>query len=115
MASILTARDLHNRSETVASKRTAPGGRVRSRLFLPLPTRGGDWPQAAPSLRLEVYPGGEQERRPYLVTEYVRGHTLLHRLGSGRVFPEREALALAGLICEGLEYLHQQGVIHCAI
>jgi serine/threonine protein kinase len=50
--------------------------------------------------------------RPYLVMEYVRGCTLCDLLEMFRVFPEADALAIAALICEGVQYLHQAGVCH---
>jgi serine/threonine protein phosphatase PrpC len=54
----------------------------------------------------------ENRSRPYLVTEYLRGHTLSHLLKSVRCMPEADALRVASLICEALNYLHGHGVIH---
>jgi len=50
--------------------------------------------------------------RPYIVTEYLRGCTLAHLLGRIRPLPEKDALKFASLICEALQYLHEQGVVH---
>lgn len=55
----------------------------------------------------------EKERsRPYIVTEYLRGYTLSYLLGNVRPIPEKDALKLAGLVCEALSYLHERGVVH---
>jgi serine/threonine protein kinase len=50
--------------------------------------------------------------RPYLVTEYVEGETLRDRLQRVRRLPVGEALGIANLICEALEYLHRHDVVH---
>jgi serine/threonine-protein kinase len=50
--------------------------------------------------------------RPYLVTEYLSGCTLAHLLDAMRPLPENDALRIASLICEALEYLHSRGVVH---
>jgi serine/threonine-protein kinase len=54
----------------------------------------------------------EHRSRPYLVTEYLHGHTLAHLLKSGGPMPENAALRLVSRICEGLSHMHGQGVIH---
>jgi serine/threonine protein kinase len=54
----------------------------------------------------------ESKSRPYIVTEYLRGCTLAHLLEAARQLPEKDALKIASLVCEALEYLHGQGVIH---
>ncbi len=54
----------------------------------------------------------EQRSRPYIVTEYLRGYTLSYLLNNVRPMPEKDALKLAGLICEALAYMHGQGVVH---
>jgi serine/threonine-protein kinase len=48
----------------------------------------------------------------YVVTEYVEGPTLASRIGRGRRLPEREALRTMSRICEAVEYLHSQGIVH---
>jgi serine/threonine protein kinase len=54
----------------------------------------------------------EQKSRPYIVTEYVKGCTLEHLLKAMKPLPEKDALKLASLICEGLQYMHDHGIIH---
>ncbi len=54
----------------------------------------------------------EQRSRPYVVTEYLRGYTLSHLLTSVRPMPEKDALQLAGRVCEALSYMHEHGVVH---
>ncbi len=53
-----------------------------------------------------------QRSRPYIVTEYLRGYTLSHLLNSVRPLPERDAVKLAGRVCEALVYMHEHGVVH---
>jgi len=55
---------------------------------------------------------GEQRSRPYIVTEYLRGYTLAHLLNSVRPMPEKDALSIAGRVCEALVYMHEHNVIH---
>jgi serine/threonine-protein kinase len=54
----------------------------------------------------------QQRSRPYIVTEYLRGYTLSHLLNSVRPLPEKDAVSLAGRICEALVYMHGHGVVH---
>ena len=62
---------------------------------------------------LKFYPVPEELRsRPYIVTEYLRGYTLSHLLTSVRPMPEKDAIKLASRVCEALEYMHEQGVVH---
>jgi serine/threonine protein kinase len=48
----------------------------------------------------------------YLVMEYIEGRTLAEILSEKEKLSEREFFAIAGQLCEGLAYAHQQGVIH---
>jgi len=50
--------------------------------------------------------------RPYIVTEYLNGCTLAHLLEATKPLPEKDALKIAGLLCEAVQYLHDEGVIH---
>jgi serine/threonine protein kinase len=61
---------------------------------------------------LKFIPVGGPKSRPYLVTEYLRGCTLAHLLKAMRPLPEKDALKIASLLCEALQYLHDRGVIH---
>lgn len=61
---------------------------------------------------LKFLPVGPQKSRPYIVTEYLRGCTLAHLLNAMRPLPEKDALKIASLLCEALQYLHSQGVVH---
>ena len=61
---------------------------------------------------LKFLPAGDHKSRPCIVTEYLFGCTLAHILRSTRPLPEKDALKLASLLGEALQYLHEQGVIH---
>ena len=54
----------------------------------------------------------EEKSRPYIVMEFLRGQTLRSVMQSAERLPVKDALAIAGRICEALEYLHSQQVIH---
>jgi serine/threonine protein kinase len=54
----------------------------------------------------------ERKSRPYLVMEYLRGCTLANLLDAIRPLPEKDALRIAGWICEALSHMHQRGVVH---
>jgi serine/threonine protein kinase len=54
----------------------------------------------------------ERPSRPYLVMEYLEGETLWDRLQRLRQLPTEEALRIATLICESLEYMHRNLVVH---
>ena len=54
----------------------------------------------------------ENKSRPYIVTEYLKGCTLEHMLKAMRPLPEKDALKIASLICEALQFMHDHGVIH---
>jgi serine/threonine-protein kinase len=61
---------------------------------------------------LKFIPVSGRRRRPYLVTEYLRGCTLAHLMDALRPLPEKDALRIASLLCDAVQYLHSQGVIH---
>lgn len=51
-----------------------------------------------------------QDRRPYLVMEYVEGASLRKMLGTRLPLPQ--VVSIVGQVCEALEYAHQRGVVH---
>jgi serine/threonine-protein kinase len=54
----------------------------------------------------------EEKSRPYIVMEYLQGQTLRQVLQGVERMPVADALAIAWRICEALEYLHGQNVVH---
>ena len=54
----------------------------------------------------------ENKSRPYIVTEYLKGCTLEHLLKAMHPLPEKDAIKIASLICDALQYMHDHGVIH---
>jgi serine/threonine protein phosphatase PrpC len=54
----------------------------------------------------------EEKSRPYIVMEFLQGQTLRSVMQSAERMPVKDALTIAGRICEALEYLHSQQVIH---
>jgi serine/threonine protein phosphatase PrpC len=54
----------------------------------------------------------EEKSRPYMVMEFLEGHTLRQVMRSVGRMPVADALAIASRICEALEYLHSHNVIH---
>jgi serine/threonine protein kinase len=54
----------------------------------------------------------ENKSRPYIVTEYLKGCTLEHLLKAMRPLPEKDAIKIASLICDALQYMHDHGVVH---
>jgi len=61
---------------------------------------------------LKFLPLGRDKRRSYVVTEYVPGRTLMECLRERGALPEREALALASKLCDAVDYMHRQGIVH---
>lgn len=56
-----------------------------------------------------------EKSRPYVPMEYIPGPTLYEILEKKRFLPEAESLRLAGALCEILEYLHGQNIVHCDV
>lgn len=54
----------------------------------------------------------EQKSRPYIVMEYLEGRTLADLLKETKPLPEADAAAVASRICDALDYLHKQNVVH---
>lgn len=71
--------------------------------------------QAAASLNhpnvVAVYDTGEEDARPYIVMEYVSGHSLRDVLRSQGVLPQRAAEITVDAAL-GLHYAHERGLVH---
>ena len=112
MAMIFKAQDLFNHNANVALKvphleyESDPGFFTRFRREEEIGLKL-DHPYV-----LKFIPMPGPKSRPYLVTEYLRGCTLAHLLKAVRPLPEKDALKIASLLCEALQYLHDHGVIH---
>jgi TolB-like protein/Tfp pilus assembly protein PilF len=58
-----------------------------------------------------LFDAGGGEQGPYLVQEFLRGHTLADQLARGRI-AVGEALRIAAAVASGLAHAHKQGVVH---
>ena len=62
---------------------------------------------------LKIIPLEDSEKsRPYIVMELLEGQTLERLMQEIRPLPEADALPIVSQICDGLQYLHAQGVVH---
>ncbi|MFR1472279.1 MAG: Stk1 family PASTA domain-containing Ser/Thr kinase [Actinomyces urogenitalis] len=68
-----------------------------------------------------VYDSGEEELTapdgsvhsvPYIVMEYVEGHTVRELLGEGEAVPISEAVEIVTGVLDALEYSHRAGIVH---
>jgi serine/threonine protein kinase len=112
MATIYKARDTHNKDEIVAVKVPHLTYESDPAFFSRFQREEQIGLRLNHPFILKFVPVGEQRGRPYIVTEYLRGCTLAHILNRTRPLPEKDALKIASLLCEALQYLHEQGVIH---
>jgi hypothetical protein len=55
---------------------------------------------------------GEEDGRPYIVSEYVGGVSLQHRIGTGGPLPGAEAYGVAVSVVSALAAIHSSGLIH---
>jgi serine/threonine-protein kinase len=112
MAMIFKAQDLSNHNADVALKvpymefQSDPGFFTRFRREEEIGLKL-DHPYI-----LKFIPVAGSKSRPYIVTEYLKGCTLAHLLKAMKPLPEKDALKIAALLCEALQYLHDQGVTH---
>jgi serine/threonine-protein kinase len=59
-----------------------------------------------------VYDLGEYQNRPFLVMEYLEGHSLESLLRAHRPTTVLEKINIIVEVCQGLGYAHQHGIIH---
>ena len=72
--------------------------------------------QAAAALNhphvLAVYDWGDDEREPYLITEYLGGGSLRAMLDAGKRLTPSQALMVGLEAARGLEFAHTRGFVH---
>ena len=72
--------------------------------------------QAAAALNhphvLAVYDWGDDEREPYLITEYLGGGSLRAMLDAGKRLTPAQTLMIGLEAARGLEYAHTRGFVH---
>ncbi|HEY9154674.1 MAG TPA: protein kinase, partial [Opitutaceae bacterium] len=61
---------------------------------------------------LKVVPGPASKSRPYLAMEFLEGQTLDKLMEAVKPLPEKDAAKIASQICEALQHMHAQGVVH---
>ncbi|MCD4550025.1 MULTISPECIES: Stk1 family PASTA domain-containing Ser/Thr kinase [unclassified Schaalia] len=59
-----------------------------------------------------VLPGGHTLAVPYIVMEYVEGHTVKDLLADGTPVPIDEAIDIISGVLSALEYSHSKGLVH---
>src|ERR1041384_1335963 len=62
---------------------------------------------------LSIYDFGEDEQhRPFMVMEFLRGEDLRHALRNGHAGDLSRKLKIAAQVARGLAYVHSQKIIH---
>jgi eukaryotic-like serine/threonine-protein kinase len=61
---------------------------------------------------MNVFDYGEEDGKPYIVMEFLRGENLRDAIRSGRAGSVRNRLKLAVQIAKALDYIHQKKIIH---
>lgn len=59
-----------------------------------------------------LQPDGSTKTVPYIVMEYVEGHTVRELLGEGEAVPIAEAIEITTGVLDALEYSHRAGIVH---
>jgi len=61
---------------------------------------------------VKFIPTGVRKSRPYIAMEFLQGRTLAARLQETPLLAEPDAARIASKVCDGLNYLHRNGVVH---
>jgi serine/threonine protein kinase len=112
MSTIFQAEDLHHGCRTVAVK--VPYQRLGlDPHHMPRFEREMEIARCLKHPAVMPFVGGiGKKSRPYLVMEFLQGHTLYRELRHRPILPEAKALRLASRICEALQYIHENQVVH---
>ncbi len=60
----------------------------------------------------KMYDLNEEEETPFITMEYVQGEDLKSAIRKERKLEEKDAIAIAKQVCEGLAEAHELGVVH---
>ncbi|GAA1792358.1 serine/threonine-protein kinase [Actinomadura chokoriensis] len=96
----------------VAIKRLHPwfGGTARGRQLFAREIKSAD---RVKGYTARVLDSGEQAGRPYVVSEYIPGESVLDRVRREGPYGPAEALALASGTASALAAIHEAGLVHC--
>jgi serine/threonine protein kinase len=64
---------------------------------------------------VKVFESGENAGVPFMAMEYLRGSSLADRLASSASLPVDTALDIMSQVCDGLQCLHGEGIVHGGI
>lgn len=81
---------------------------TKARFLLEAKTAGG----FAHDNIIAVYDFGEDQGRPFIVMEFLRGQSLRDAIKAGQTGTMRNKLSIALQIAKALEYIHQQRIVH---
>jgi len=59
-----------------------------------------------------VYDAGQVDQRPYIIMQYIAGHSLQRWVEDGRPAPVDSVLDIARQLCAALDHAHASGIIH---
>ncbi|MBP7865844.1 MAG: protein kinase [Acidobacteria bacterium] len=59
-----------------------------------------------------IYELGEDQGIPFIAMEFLEGSDLLHLMQSGYIFTLKKVIDIVVQVCEGLNFAHQNGIIH---
>jgi serine/threonine-protein kinase len=65
-----------------------------------------------PAIQHEIE-SGRSDNTPYLATDLINGQSLARMIKTNSPFPVNRAVSLALRIADGLQYCHDQQIIHC--
>src|SRR5579871_3189771 len=61
---------------------------------------------------IRFHPVTTPRSRPYIVMDRLEGITLAEHLEKTKPLPEAEAMQIASKVCDALEHLHANGIVH---
>jgi serine/threonine protein kinase len=112
MATLFKALDLENSSQVVAVKVPLPQYSSGLGSFSMFQREAQIGLELDHPFILHFLPLEPNRHRTFIVTEYIPGTTLAARIGGGKKLAEAEALGIMRRLCEAVDYLHRQEIVH---